>query len=127
MNTIHVGIFYYLTTDFKTGELLYRSTNVVNPDKTQDAYSAGYHVDLWKKLQQAQSLPSVEHEYFPRGRINYMIDYLEVIADKCIINNPDFRYKVESSFPFKKYVYIKERKAHYSCHKCNKDMFKESI
>lgn len=66
-HTITIGIFYYLTTNYKTGDLLYKSAEVKDLNKTQDAYTAGYHVDLWAELQQSQSLPSVEHEYFPEA------------------------------------------------------------
>lgn len=121
-NKVYIGIFYYITTDFKTGKLICNKSEVSNLTKTKDAYTSGYHVDLWSEIQPSYSLPTMDHEYYPRGRVNFMIDYLEVIADKCIINIPDFKTKLESSFLYKKYIYIKERKAHYSCYKCNKNL-----
>lgn len=118
MNNLSVGIFYYITDYKKPGKLYTKTVPVTSPDKTLDSYLAGYHVDLWKDIAKNIDLDYLEHEWYPRGRVNYMIDYLEVITDRCLLKNKDFISQIKEAFPFKKHKFISDRKAHYSCFKC---------
>lgn len=113
-----VGIFYFLK-DRKDQQLISQIVPVDFLAKPFESYNAGYHVDLWHSISEKYGYPPDMHEYFPRGRVNYMIDYLEVIVDKCLLKNKKFKDQIKKDFPYKKHVFIGERKAHYSCYKCN--------
>ena len=115
-----VGVFYVITNNFKTGKLFTQTIEVPKNQKSYDAYHAGYHVDFWKILSEKEGYDGAEHEFFPRGRVNYFEEYLEVLSDRCLLRHQWFKENIMKHFPATKYKFQADRKAHYSCFKCRK-------